>query len=1274
MVRLRSSATSILLEGTSDSSKVVTLYLPNSLRKEYGFLNYILSTDRQFCSGRNSCSLLHYFTKLFWILEHNDQYDTQYRMAVAMDTIPQYLLFRNDEDLLFPLTFIPDHLQHLYMRLLEQRFIMINSKDLLADGERCLFFGHILLECLMLLSSPLCKRLSLMDALITLLPMLRIYHLENFGASLLWISTTKDSYFLSIYENTRQQPMNYETGVYVNKVKHFPGGNDMVGDERRKLIERCIEEEHQRLRDALKQNHGTSTNLYSACVSLARVCRWTDDKNRLNLLEESVQGAMSIDNQLVRLDALCMIGFYCHSDYYNIQVNQERSLHEEIDYQLRGIYSDLPLLLHTTMFIRCLPLLQNRKTINRCLENLFTKFISADQRDQQVIYEALSPYLKSSFTLSQVLKQMSRSLLAYNATNNNKSSVLMQYLNNNADENLSNSVLISNLYLAELANDFQKTVTAVNLQLLLSYSNILTIDNPLLSTLFQFEGPILTVTQVFDITNILLSSSSVEQSKKLYVVLNNTLHRFSLVEFKACRLLESWMKWKDSNESYSFAWHAALLLANSDLWSVDAATIICDLLCNKNDRFRHRTEIIFRFKSDDDIRTSSKLGINVLLTLMTRRAHYQRISPSAVLTVYRIFQYTTVDVQSHLDSVLWLERHRIHALANREYSFNKSKSLPIYHAASYFPSAIIIDVSVCDAIRKISNDLMKYMCDLVVSNFSLFLMIESDTTSNAVLESHAQFVVSVLVYLISLMEYDDETRPLMIDALIILFETSENNEIRRAAAHALGYVCDKETSEALFNELQMMVNNETDETSNYSDDVLGALVSSYCHCASVWEFNIHQDAMNLFRKLLKHHSQSVLKVVHVGLGCVLKNSSLLSEMLDLDHIQCYHALIGSTAYVFAYKAFEMSIESAAEFVEQHPDLLPIFVVELYNCIRHFTNRVQHMKTIDYCLAYGYPQYVQVASVIAVQMPAAFCAFIKDWKDGDNLKRALFYTSKQHDYSRRAACLTILSVFGELTVELCEMIIDALYDDPHVQNTCYKCLSRINSVKDGTAVLNLLLSYLKSKSMTVRYATAKLLLHLAQLSLISSGNIRTVLHGLMLDPDSDEDLWLIKEQDDMTANGKYYYAGSLRDVIYTLLVQHLTGDAVKTVRRNQLSDIDSDFAESENAARLASCLYEKKDEENITEENPLKSHYSSSTEHESDEDESAHIDESQEIDNHQLSLEDRQRLVVDVNSSVENTIINNAIEPSIVSKDINLPPSSSQADISASNKCKICVII
>ncbi len=120
---------------------------------------------------------------------------------------------------------------------------------------------------------------------------------------------------------------------------------------------------------------------------------------------------------------------------------------------------------------------------------------------------------------------------------------------------------------------------------------------------------------------------------------------------------------------------------------------------------------------------------------------------------------------------------------------------------------------------------------------------------------------------------------------------------------------------------------------------------------------------------------------------------MLLEIFDFDNIKCYHALIGSTAYVFVHNSAQRSIEAVVDYIEQHLDLLSIFVVELYNSIRYYTVIVQHVRTVDFYLAYGYPQYVNVAELIAIQMPAAFCAFIKDWYDGNNLKRALFYTSK-----------------------------------------------------------------------------------------------------------------------------------------------------------------------------------------------------------------------------------------------------------------------------------------
>jgi hypothetical protein len=967
--------------------------------------------------------------------------------------------------------------------------------------------------------------------------------------------------------------MNYETGLYIDKNEDFINVENIPDEQRRKLIIERFAHEYQRFRDALVANDGRNIKLYSACVSLAHICRWTEDERKLYLLNESVQGAMSITNKLARLDALCVIVLYSHSDYAQMQVSTGRSVRQEIEHQLNDIYPTLPLLLHAAIFIRCLSLLKNQQTIDQCLQSLFDKFADNDQRDQQAVNEALSPYLQSSSAFSSVTKYASPSLSDNNRTIHNKSSVLKKYFNIDTDQNLSFSVLISNLYVVELTKDFHECIK--------SDFHRFNVDESIVTMLFQFENSILTEAHALKITNILSFNPSSKQPKystKFCNGLSDALHHFTVVEFRAHCLLESWMKWKDSDEFSLFVYHAALLLINSDLWSVEAASIVCDLLCCENDRFRQRAEVVLRSKSDDSRRTSSKLGIDVILTLMKKRALFQRTSPSGNLTLLRMFESTTLDIQSHLETTLWLERYRIHAIVDKSFSLNNLKLSPISRAVSYFATDNIIDVSFYSNIRKISGDLIEYMCDLTAFNFLSFLEIDGDVASNTVLESFNQFVVSTLIFL-STLNYMDDSRELAIQALTKLIETSDNDNINQAAAYTLGYVCNEKTYKIMFNRIQMMMNNGSD-TSNYSNIVLSTLMSSYCHCISINTIAFDQDDMDLFFSLLKHLSQDIFKAARTGLGRVLKDKSFLFEMLGSDPIQCYHALIDSTAYIFLYDVLQISTNTTAEFVEEHPDLLPIFAVELYNSIHALTGSVLPIKRTDYYFSYGYPQYINVAALIAVRMPAAFCAFIKDWSDGDDLKRALLNATKRHDFLERAACLTILSIFGELTVELCEMFVEALRDDPYIQNTCHKCLTRIRSINDEPIVLNLLFSYLKSKSMNVRYVAAKMLLHLSRSSLIPCNQVRLALNDLMLDPDSNEALWLIEEQDGVIAECVYYYAGPLKDVIYSLLVQHLTGDASRAIRRNELNSIDSDFVESEKASRLASCLYEAKTARNI----------------------------------------------------------------------------------------------
>ncbi|CAF2498080.1 unnamed protein product [Rotaria sp. Silwood2] len=1168
VARLRCSSTSILLEGESRPDKRVTLHLPNSLRQEGKLLNGLLSTDVQFYSDRKSCSILHHFTKLFWPLEHNDELDTQYRMAVALNEIPEYLHFRNDEDILFPLTFVPSHLRNLYVRLLKGKFIMINSKDSILNNRQHLYFGHILIECLIFLSNASCKRLSIQGALITLLPWLRMQQLENFGSSLLWKLSIKDSDALGNFEIQKQRSMNYETGQYTDTDENPFYGTDLIEEQQKTIIRDNTEQEYERLQNASIENDKSNIKLYSASISLAHVCHWTEEERKLSLLEQSIYGAMLIQNKLARLDALCVIAFYSYSDYDRIKVGGNRSLQKEIDHQFNEIYPNLPLLLQTAIFIRCLPLLQHSQAIDDCLQNLFDKFADTDLRDQQAVIEALLPYMQLNYTFSSITNCFSHSLQDQNRTINNKSSLLKKYFNIDPHENLSFSLFICNLYLMELAKDFHECIKMDNRQYI--------IDESITTKLFQFENCILTEAQALAITNIFSFNSLTDQSKqldKLRIILSNALHRMNWIEFKACRLLESWLKWKDSNELSSFAYHAALLLINSDLWSVEATTIVCDILCSDNDRFRQRAEIMLRSSSDNNVRTSSKLGIDILLALVKKKVHYQLTSASAKLTLNRLLGSIILDIQSHLETLLWLERYRIHALTNKEYSFNTSRSRRNTYITSFFSTDVAIDACSYVNMFQMSGDVIIYMCDMIASNLFSFWEIDGDTTSNAVNESHTRFVVSVVSTLHNLLNNTSETRQVAVDALTNLFEISDNNEIRQAVAYSLGYVCNEQTYKGLLEKIILVRSSLCQETSTYSNNVLSALISSYSYCVSINKIAFDQDDLDLFSTMLQHHSQDISKAVRTGFGRVLQDTSFLFAMLRFDYIQCYHALIESTACLYLYDVQQNSENATAKFIEEHPTVLPIFIVELYNSIRQFTTKVSPMGDTDYELAYGYPQYVKIASLIAIQMPTEFCAFIKDWRDGDNLKRALFYTSKQHNFPQRAACLTILSILGELTVELCEMFIEAVHDDPYIQNNCYKCITRINSIKDENVVLNFLFSYLKSKSMNVRYITAKILLHLSQSSLISSKQVDTILNDLMLDPNSNEDLWLIEEKDVLLTKCEYYYAGPLKDVIYSLLIQNVTGDKNDNIRRNEYNDIDLNFIESEKVSRFASCLYE-----------------------------------------------------------------------------------------------------
>jgi hypothetical protein len=162
---------------------------------------------------------------------------------------------------------------------------------------------------------------------------------------------SKDISYLALFESASKHPLNLETGLYTDRMKNFLNTEHLTYEHRRILIRNHIEQEHEQLQNALAENQGRHIKLYSACISLAHVSRWSESEERVGLFDESVQGTMSITNDLARLDALCAIAFYSRSDCDQIQISTGRSLQQEIEYKFNDIYPTLPLLLNTAIFI-----------------------------------------------------------------------------------------------------------------------------------------------------------------------------------------------------------------------------------------------------------------------------------------------------------------------------------------------------------------------------------------------------------------------------------------------------------------------------------------------------------------------------------------------------------------------------------------------------------------------------------------------------------------------------------------------------------------------------------------------------------------------------------------------------------------------------------------------------------------------------------------------------------------------------------------------------------
>lgn len=1128
LTRLRSSSGSIFFNDYPSNHRL-TLTLPLSLSKDEQFLTNLLINDIQFSSTHHSCSLIQQFVQLFPLLEHNDQFETSSRMFNALETIPSYLLFRHDEDLLTSFTFVPSHLTNLFIRLLKQNFIEINSNESIRKGKDHLPLSHILVECLFFLSNPSVKRLSLLYGLIELLPWLTIQHLEDFSRIVLYPLSSLDSILLDIYHRKSLCPINTQTGKYFLEDQFFFKGTNLEIGQVQSMITQHIEQ--LRLPPCEEEE---DMKLYCSSICLSLISRWRNE-----LFDQSLCLAMKIINPLIRLDVLCGIALFSSFDLDKVGMKTDRSLKEEIEYELNELYPSLPLLVQTTMFIRCYPIVMNGQVLNDCLNNLMKKMENADQRDRQSVIECLFPYIESNEIVSSVigcssLLKNEKRHLSFN------SPIMKKYL---CVDVPSYSLILSSLYLLELTKDLNSIVEEEN--------RLIEIE----TRIFPIGHLMLTVEQCLTIINILLFVESRSGYSQVLKMIDKGLGRMKWIEFKSFHLVQSWLKCLDKEKMNRFIHHGSILLMNSGRWSVESVEVLCEMLCGEEDDDRRRSSMICSCLDEDEHLLSSIIGIDVLVILLNKRNYFRLKNVFVSMKLNELIGNITIDVKYHLETLLCVERERIHLLNNREYRSEKLNC--------YVPRDVPLEECCVLDSFDLCPDLVFYLIELIDSDLSMYLPLNGDSTSKEVLESHEEFVISLLINLKKLLNKSDEVRERSVNVLMKLFERSVNEKKCQSIVEVVGYVSNGKTSKKMFNKIVWILNGLCYGNSRYSIETLCSLISSYFYCLSMNEMSVDQDDLDLFNQLFQHSNVDVVKSVRVGF------SRLCLSLIESDEIECYEGLMGATSSWYVDPIQERNENNLVQYLEEHPNVLSIFLIELIDHLRD--ERKGHFP-------YGYPRYLTMGGLIGVRMGKIFVDKVKELLNEDELKEMLFERRKVNHLTERGGCLMIMSILGELTIELCQMLMEGIFDHPFIQNKVYQSIKFIRYLKDEKNVLNLLNCYFKSASMNVRYVTVLIVIHLCQLCLIKMEEVKSMLNEVMLDSSSNEDLWLIKEEEERSLKYEYVNVGPLKDVIYSILVEYISGERINSLRNDRLNDIHLDFIQSEKVSRFSSCVFERKSDE------------------------------------------------------------------------------------------------
>ena len=895
----------------------------------------------------------------------------------------------------FLLSFIPQSLQQLYDCL---TISPTNSTDSLP-------LVVLLSECLIHLEDVEKNNLNFYFFLYILQPKLNEHLLDNYVSVLCGKKNCNSAI-------KKQQCEKYSQMMKVHNLVDQLFINQTTDPEMLIAVER------QRIFNvrSIVQTKDKDLRLFAASISLARLfqARYQFCENRttkqisLSATEsdEVYIAITQIQDAVLRIIAMSLI--IRMKDPFIFDEKQRGKFRWEMIFLLQSKLRSLSLLTSTILFARCHSISQFFPMTFKYMASIIGEKLNETSFDKQsegqnAAYIALQHLNKSD--LSHFLQKFAERTENLPALLKFNSSIFLQYFTNATSFDSQNIILLSSMYLAELAFD---------VQILSMYTNSDHVSTiPLLDQLNQLWEKSVKhgKTMTFEVAAWITNSIQILNREEIHQIIAD-LSRCVMIERKALLVMETWLKYREDIKLRFFAYFATLHLIIADSTKSGVSNIINEMFDNDDD-FHLEFIVTYLLTSPPN----TLIGVNQILTALNRDARY-----SSQISFW-------IHQQQILELVLDLELKQI--------TLN-----------GYFSSEVVTG-SFLFMVKGYSQHLQEYLKEYL-SHFINTQMQAQD----AVKEKYLAAVINWIITRSIPNNEDDEIVMELYEYLFTLLHDERFPLIQKAIINGLNsyFIGFDTNTQHVFMQYDTINHVEKIIHSHdiYSQDVLSVCLLTYGnYLLKLKELQIDRAIpKKIQQELTTIFDSSSLEIVSIRAAFCLIFAPLLgitrrtisnwfNTKPNMTCASRYRLLLQQTLY----HRLDLFVDDLTDEIincmqTNSTKLLDTFLSELYV---YLCDKFDIYYTFD-----PVPNYCVIAVEFIGENSKTFCSAVQKSSFGEEMFKKELYLYCRHNRTCCALLIKLYAIFGVITSELVTMLGWLQYSWDH-----YDIWKYLNDIKQAS---------------------------------------------------------------------------------------------------------------------------------------------------------------------------------------------------------------------------------